>query len=484
MFGLSRLARGTGIGGAAVLAAAACSPKHHQSTAAAEQSGILGEYDVCVVGGGAVGLAVAREVMGRYPEKSVVVLEKEAGAAAHQTSHNSGVIHAGIYYKPGSTMARCCVRGARMIYEYCEAYGLPVKKTGKLICAPTEADAPVLQDLKATGDANGVEGLEILDAKAIALIEPNVVVHSALSSPNTGIADYARIFRHVAGIIQHADKGEVFYGFEVDNMEKTASGAVAVTGREPGQAGPAKTIVAKNIITAGGLHADNVAKTAGGDSNPAVLTFRGTYYQMKPEFRDICSTNIYPVPSGGGIPVGVHFTPTLDERRGNQMIVGPGACMGFATEAYKFTDVSIVHLWKLAQQIGLWRFVFSNWDLAFTEMYRDLNKNAFLDQARRLIPSVTDDMVEESFAGVMAQIFNDDGTPASDFIFERKMLGGNVLHVRSAPTPACTASFALAEDIVDLAALDFEWEEPAKKQNELSVFFDKASTGNIFTAPK
>ena len=152
-------------------------------------------------------------------------------------------------------------------------------------------------------------------------------------------------------------------------MEKTASGAVAVTGREPGQAGPAKTIVAKNIITAGGLHADNVAKTAGGDSNPAVLTFRGTYYQMKPEFRDICSTNIYPVPSGGGIPVGVHFTPTLDERRGNQMIVGPGACMGFATEAYKFTDVSIVHLWKLAQQIGLWRFVFSNWDLAFTEMY-------------------------------------------------------------------------------------------------------------------
>ena len=113
-----------------------------------------------------------------------------------------------------------------------------------------------------------------------------------------------------------------------------------------------------------------------------------------------------------------------------------------------------------------------------------MNKNAFLDQARRLIPSVTDDMVEESFAGVMAQIFNDDGTPASDFIFERKMLGGNVLHVRSAPTPACTASFALAEDIVDLAALDFEWEEPAKKQNELSVFFDKASTGNIFTAPK
>lgn len=429
-------------------------------------------------------MACAREIMGRYPSKTVVVLEKEAGAAAHQTSHNSGVIHAGIYYKPGSTMARCCVRGARMIYEYCEAYGLPVKKTGKLICAPTAADAPVLLELKATGDANGVEGLEILDSKAIAKIEPNVVVHSALSSPNTGIADYARIFRHVAGIIQNADKGEVLYGFEVDNMEETASGAVAVTGREPGQSGPAKTIIAHNVITAGGLHADKVAKTAGGASNPAVLTFRGTYYQMKPEFKDICSTNIYPVPSGGGIPVGVHFTPTLDERRGNQMIVGPGACMCFDTEAYKFTDISIKHLFKLATHIGIWRFVFANWDLAFTELYRDLNKKAFLDQARKLIPSVTDDMVEESFAGVMAQIFNDDGTSASDFIFERKMLGGRVLHVRSAPTPACTASFALAEDIVDLAADDFEWEAPVKKQNDLSVFFEKASASNVFASPK
>lgn len=190
------------------------------------------------------------------------------------------------------------------------------------------------------------------------------------------------------------------------------------------------------------------------------------------EFRDICKMNIYPVPSGGGIPVGVHFTPTVNQRRGKQMIVGPGACMAFSREGYGFFDYTFRDVWNMITHIGLWRFAFGNFDLAITEMYRDLNKRAFLDQARKLIPDVTDDMVENSFAGVMAQVFLDDGTAAKDFILERNMLNGTTLNVRSAPTPACTASLAIAQEVVQMAAEDFNWGIGKERKDIDSPFYD------------
>jgi len=404
------------------------------------------------------------------------VLEKEAEVAVHQTGHNSGVIHAGIYYQPGSAMARCCVNGARKMYEYCMEHDLPYSRCGKMICASNEAEAPVLEKLLATGTANGVEGLEIIDGAEVARREPNVKVHSALWSPNTGIADFSAVTRHVADELDQQDNCDVHLQFEVDGMANV-DGVVEILGREPGQKGPTKRVIARNVITAGGLQSDTVAKLGGGAPDPAILTFRGTYYQMKPEFNDICATNIYPVPGGGGIPVGVHFTPTVNQRRGSQMIVGPGACLAFDTEAYSFSNVGLKHLWKLATHIGLWRFCFANLDLAFTEMYRDLNKKAFMDQARKLVPSVTDDMVEESFAGVMAQIFNHDGSPAADFIFERNMNQGTTLNVRNAPTPACTASFAIAEEVVDLAAEDFGWGQGVPPVADGSVFYASPDDG-------
>jgi len=193
---------------------------------------------------------------------------------------------------------------------------------------------------------------------------------------------------------------------------------------------------------------------------------------MKPEYKDICTMNIYPTPSGGGIPVGVHFTPTLNERRGEQTIVGPGACLTFHDEGYSFTDVSMAHLWKLATHIGLWRFVLGNWRFALQEMKRDLDRETFMNEARKLIPSVTNDMVEESFAGVMCQLFQDDGTPnQADFVFERNQMEGTTLHVRSAPSPACTASMAIAEDVVALAAEDFGWGPGRSKRTPNSAFW-------------
>ena len=434
---------------------------------------VQGEYDVAIVGGGIVGLATAREILLRFPEKTVTVLEKETEVASHQTGHNSGVIHAGIYYAEGSTMARCCVKGADYIYQYAERYGLPAEKNGKLICAPTEKDAPVLATLLERGTNNGVKGLEIVDSEWIKKREPAVDVHSALYSPNTGSADYGAIARHYAKEINESGRGRVQVQFEVDSIKYiNEANEVEIRGKEPKTMGLPKVVRAKHVITCAGLQSDRVAQLADGAPKPQVLTFRGTYYQMKPEYRNITSMNIYPVPSGGGIPVGVHFTPTVNERRGRQMIVGPGACVAFGREAYSFFDYTLKDLWAMATHIGLWKFAFSNFDLAITEMYRDLNRNAFMNQARKLIPTVTDDMVEESFAGVMAQVFHDDGKAAKDFILERKVLNGTTLHVRSAPTPACTASLAIAEEVVEYAAEDFEWGKGKKKRRKHSPFYD------------
>eukprot|EP00035_Acanthoeca_spectabilis_P025747 m.459696 g.459696 ORF g.459696 m.459696 type:complete len:489 (+) comp21817_c0_seq1:206-1672(+) len=457
-------------GSRSICAAAVCA-----AGAATRNANTVEEFDVAIVGGGIVGLTTAREIQGRYPTKKVVVLEKEADVSLHQSGHNSGVIHAGIYYAPGSTMAKCCVRGAAYMYAYCEAHKLPCERVGKMICAPTEADAHHLDTLLATGVANGVEDLKILSGDEVRTLEPNVEVHSALLSPNTGIADFGEVSRHIASEIAKQPGSDVKVQFEVRAMTRVedANGQslVQIDGAELSQKGPTRRVVAKNVITCAGLHADTVATLADGESNPKVVTFRGAYYQMKPEYRSICTMNIYPTPSGGGIPVGVHFTPTCNLRRGDQTIVGPGAAVCFDREGYNFTDISIGHLWRLATNLSLWKFAFSNFDLAVTEIYRDLNKKAFMDQARKLIPSVTDDMVEMSFVGVMSQVLDSDGKPASDFIYERKKLGGTTLHVRSAPTPACTASFALAEEIVDQAAADFDWGDGRAKPSITAPFW-------------
>lgn len=437
---------------------------------------IQGEYDVAIVGGGIVGLATARDILLRFPNKTVTVLEKETEVAVHQTGHNSGVIHAGIYYAEGSTMARCCVNGSDMMYQYCDKFDLPAERNGKLICAPTEADAHQVLTLFERGTKNGVKGLQVVDHEWIKQHEPMVDVHSALYSPNTGSCDFGAVARNMAKEIEATGRGRVQVTFEVQNMElikgKDGSQEVEITGLEPNQKGPLKVVRAKNVITCAGLQADRVAQLADGEVNPKVLTFRGTYYQMKPEHRDITKMNIYPVPSGGGIPVGVHFTPTVNERRGRQMIVGPGACVAFGREAYGFFDFSVKDLWSLATHIGLWKFAFSNFDLTVKEVYRDLNRTAFMDQARKLIPTVTDDMVEESFAGVMAQIFLNDGSSAKDFILERNKLNGTTLHVRSAPTPACTASLAIAQEVVDMAQEDFKWGEGKKRKKPCTPFYD------------
>ncbi|CAO3594592.1 unnamed protein product [Absidia cylindrospora] len=438
-------------------------------TALAQHNGKT-DFDVVIVGGGIIGLATARELLKRFPTMTVAVLEKEREVAAHQTGHNSGVIHAGIYYKPGSQMAKTCVRGADLMYEYCKQNQLPVERCGKLIVAVNEKEHKTVEKLLETGTLNGVKDLQVLNSEEIRQLEPNVVAYSALYSPNTGIVDYGLVAQCIASEIVQTGRAEIKLAFEAQKFEQRSDGRVEIWGAEPNQKGPTLKVSAKNVITCPGFYADRVAGLAGGDDGKSkVVTFRGTYYQLKPEYRGICRMNIYPVPSGGGIPVGVHFTPTVNTRRGIQMIVGPGACLTFSREGYSFGDISFKDLFDSFTNINLWFFAMKNPALSIGELYKDLNKKAFLRAAQAYVPGLTEDMVEESFAGVMSQVFESGGIAASDFILERNVMDGRILCVRNAPTPACTSSLAIAEMVVDAATDDFAWDNKTEKESKVVV---------------
>ncbi|CAO3659201.1 unnamed protein product [Umbelopsis ramanniana] len=421
-------------------------------------------FDVVVVGGGIVGLATARELLNRYPNMTVAVLEKEREVAPHQTGHNSGVIHAGMYYEPGSTMAHTCVRGSELMYKFCEENKLPAERCGKMIVATSAEEHTQVEKLYKQGNANGVKGLEIFDAKQVSDMEPNIKAYSALYSPNTGIVDYSLVSETLARQILDSGRADIKLAFEATSFKKLPDGSVEINGMEPSQIGPTLQVHANNVITCGGFYADRLAGLTGGNAKKdQVVTFRGTYYQLKPEYRTMVRMNIYPVPSGGGIPVGVHITPTVNARRGHALIIGPGACFTFAREGYKFWDFKAKDVYQSFTNPDFWAFALKNISLSFGELYKDLNKRAFLRAAQKYAPGLTIDMVEPSFTGVMSQVFQDGGIAASDYILERKVLGGTTLNVRNAPSPACTASLAIAEMVADIAAEDFQWSKPEKK---------------------
>lgn len=300
-----------------------------------------------------------------------------------------------------------------MLYQYCEEKNIPHDRCGKLIVATNEEEHAAVEMLYHRGVENGVKDLEIIYRDRIRQLEPHVDGFSALYSPNTGIVDYAVVARSFAEDILKSGRGAIRLRFEAHGFEESpcketsfdhGATKVIITGKEPGQNGPNLRLSARHVITCAGLQSDRVARAAGGERNPRVVPFRGTYYQLKPEYNNLCRMNIYPVPANSGIPVGVHFTPTLNERRGRGIIVGPGACIAFHREGYQFSNLSIRDLADSLTQIGVFKFVMGNFKLAMTELYRDLNKRAFLRQAQKLIPELSEDMTEESFSGVMVQV--------------------------------------------------------------------------------
>lgn len=470
-------------------------------------------FDVAIVGGGIIGIATAREIRQRWPQKSVVLLEKEADIAQHQSGHSSGCIHAGMFYTPGTTMARLCPRGADMMTRYCKRHKLPYKQCGKLIVGSSEEDIPVIQQLYDNGRKNGVKGLEILLGEAaIQKKEPLVTGAVALYSKYTGAVDFGAVCRHMRDSLLRQSKGafQIRYNFNVldfvgvqlpgkarplaTEIGPLSNELVVIRGREEGQVGPEKLIIAKHVITCCGLGTDGIASKTQthcwwGPALAQMFSFRGRYYQLRQDKAPPVKMHVYPCPDlSKGISVGVHVSPSVNEQRGDAIILGPGSAFACHPYGYCAYDLDLPYLLRsVFSAAGLHNLVFSAKTLFDT--YRlDLSRKAFLSEVQKLVPSITMEDIEDSFTGVMGLGVKRDGEPCSDFSVEyarpkhivkavakreRKSLLLSflpepeksvekspqplILHVRNAPSPAATAAMAIAEDIVTSAGISFLW---------------------------
>jgi L-2-hydroxyglutarate oxidase LhgO len=397
-------------------------------------------YDIAVVGGGIVGLATSRELLERFPQLKLANIEKESDWNRHQTGRNSGVIHSGIYYKPGSFKARLCVEGRRLAWDYCDRKGIPYRQVGKLIVATDESELGRLHDLWERGQANGVEGLELLDADGIREREPHAHGIKAIFSPVTGIVDWGLVARSYAADIK-AFGGDLYLNREVRRIERRNGVTIL---RSPGG-----DIEAKSVITCGGLYADKLAKMTGGANEPKITPFRGDYLVLKPEKNYLVKGNIYPVPDPEFPFLGVHFTPRMD----GSIWLGPNAVPAFAREGYSFSTINPRELWDMLSYPGFIKMSTKYWKMGAEEIYRDLVRPAYVKALQRYIPELSPDDCLPGPSGVRAQAMAADGTLVDDFVFESV---DGVLHVRNAPSPAATSSLAIGKYIIDDAQKRFD----------------------------
>jgi len=392
-----------------------------------------------VIGGGILGVAVARRLLAMQPEAHVTVLEKEPALASHQTGRNSGVVHAGLYYTPGSLKARLCRRGVELLQEYCGERGLAYDECGKVLVARNSLEESRLGDILARAQANGVPDVRIIDRDELRAIEPHVEGSSGLHSPHTAIVDYAAVTRALAEDVA-AGGGTVATSFEVTALARRGSGT-AVTGRRQGAE---TTEVFDAVIICAGLHADRVAKLAGDDDDPKIVPFRGEYYLLRPEKRDLVKGLVYPVPDPRYPFLGVHLTPRVD----GEVMVGPNAVLALAREGYGWTTVSPRDLADALAWPGFRAFAKKHWRTGAAEMVGSLSKRRFVAEARKYVPGLTIDDVVPGPSGIRAQALGRDGSLVDDFRITRR---GSVLSVRNAPSPAATSSLAIAEHIVAMA---------------------------------
>jgi L-2-hydroxyglutarate oxidase LhgO len=397
-------------------------------------------YDIAVVGGGIVGLATTRELALRFPRLRVANVEKEDVFNAHQTGRNSGVIHSGIYYKPGSLKAQLCARGRKLAWAYCDAKGIPYRQVGKLIVATDESELGRLDDLWERGKQNGVEGLEMLDAAGIAEREPHCNGIKAIFSAVTGIVDWGLVSRSYADDAKAAGV-DFFLGHGVTSIARRGSVTVLAT--------PKGEISARYVITCGGLYSDKLAGMTGGERDPKIVPFRGDYLILRPEKRHLVRGNIYPVPDPEFPFLGVHFTPRMN----GDVWLGPNAVLAFAREGYSFFTINPPELWDALTYPGFFKLATKYWRIGAGEMYRDLVRGAYVKALQRYIPDLQPDDCIAGPAGVRAQAMAADGSLVDDFVFEG---AEGIVHVRNAPSPAATSSLAIGEYIVDDAERRFD----------------------------
>jgi (S)-2-hydroxyglutarate dehydrogenase len=395
-------------------------------------------YDVVIIGAGIVGLAVSRELLSRYPRLRLAVLDKEPSVGQHQTGHNSGVLHSGIYYAPGSLKARLCVQGQRELYAYCEQKGIPTDRCGKVIVAVDDAELPRLENLLQRGQANGVEGLEMIGPERLRELEPHCVGIKALYSPNTGIVDYSRVNRAYADDVEAAG-GDVLPGYGVSAISDRPGRVVLQT--------PAGEVEAQHVVACAGLHADRVARLTGAPRDPRIVPFRGDYWILRPDRRDLARNLIYPVPDPSFPFLGVHFTRRLED---GSVWLGPNAVLAFSREGYGRLDLRPRDLAEAVAYRGFQKLATKFWKTGMQEMVRDFSKEAFLKSLQVYIPELTIADLLPGPSGVRAQALGPDGGLVDDFVFNTQ--GNRVVHVRNAPSPGATSSLAIGRQIADTAA--------------------------------
>jgi L-2-hydroxyglutarate oxidase len=391
--------------------------------------------DVAVVGAGIVGLASALALNQRLPGAQIAVLDKEEGIARHQTGHNSGVIHSGIYYRPGSLKATLCVSGARRLIDYCEGRGIPYELCGKVIVATEESEIPALDELKRRGLANGVPGLRRLSAAELRDIEPHAGGVAALHSPATGIVDYAAVARCLAEDLKNRGV-DVLLGCSIREVRVDGDALTIETSRG--------ALRSSYLVNCAGLHADVVARRARARSSVHVIPFRGEYFMLRPRAASLIRGLIYPVPDPDLPFLGVHFTRTIDGR----VEAGPNAVLAFAREGYTRSTIHAGELYDMVRFLGFWRLASRYWRTGLAEFRRSHSRARFAASLRRLVPEVQDADLMPGPAGVRAQAVSQDGKLIDDFVIERSP---RAIHVLNAPSPAATACLAIGDYVASLA---------------------------------
>lgn len=387
---------------------------------------------VAVIGGGIVGLATAHQLLQRFPSIDVLVLEKENGPGRHQSGNNSGVLHCGLYYKPGSTKARLAVNGIRQMVAFCDRHAIPYELCGKIVVATEPEEIPRLHDLLERGTANGLQGVQLLKGEQIREIEPNAAGIEALRVPEEGIVDYVAVTRAmVAGITAHG--GEVRFSSEVTRLNRTERWRIETK---------SGVHQADFIINCAGLHCDRVGRMAGAPDDAKIVPFRGEYYKLSTGSQHLVRNLIYPVPDPKFPFLGVHFTRLIH----GGVEAGPNAVLALAREGYRKTDFSLRDTIETLTYKGFWNFFRRYPSVCWMELRRSFSKDLFCQSLQRLVPAIRREDLAPGGAGVRAQALSPNGDLIQDFYFVRQ---AGALHVLNAPSPGATASLAIADEILN-----------------------------------
>ena len=399
----------------------------------------MSNHDVVVIGGGIVGLSTALRLKQQRPELRVAVVEKEAGPAAHQTGHNSGVIHSGIYYKPGSLKARNCIQGYYDLLEFCQEQHIPFERCGKVIVATRQEQLPALENLYKRGQENGLAGLRHLSGEEVREIEPYCTGIKGIFVPQTGIVDYKVVCERIAKVFQDLG-GEVFYNSRVTSISRVQGKVVVATS--------AGEFQSKLMVNCAGLYCDKIAEMAGMKTDVRIIPFRGEYYALKPEKAHLVKNLIYPVPDPNFPFLGVHFT----RRISGEIEAGPNAVLAYRREGYRKSDFHAGELWESLSWKGFRKVAMKYWKTGLGELYRSYSKGAFTRALQELVPEVKESDLEPAGAGVRAQACDREGGLIDDFVI-REDEGS--IHVLNAPSPAATSGLSIGTTVAALVLKRF-----------------------------